>query len=114
MHHYFEIDIDEMREENIEVGVLEVLSIGDIATLELEDFLRSNIEVKLRVIELEFDCIRKINIKVILGESTSTIFKEVSKIESILNDLNDKLEGNSWQDILDKSMEQATDIIAEG
>ncbi|MFH0327567.1 MBL fold metallo-hydrolase [Clostridium perfringens] len=110
----FEIDIDEMREENIEVGVLEVLSIGDIATLELEDFLRSNIEVKQRVIELEFDCIRKINIKVILGESTSTIFKEVSKIESILNDLNDKLEGNSWQDILDKSMEQATDIIAEG
>ncbi|MDU7111579.1 MAG: phage tail spike protein, partial [Clostridium perfringens] len=92
----FEIDIDEMREENIEVGVLEVLSIGDIATLELEDFLRSNIEVKQRVIELEFDCIRKINIKVILGESTSTIFKEVSKIESILNDLNDKLEGNSW------------------
>lgn len=110
----FEIDIDEMREENIEVGILEVLSIGDIATLELEDFLRSNIEVKQRVIELEFDCIRKINIKVILGESTSTIFKEVSKIESILNDLNDKLEGNSWQDILDKSMEQATDIIAEG
>lgn len=110
----FEIDIDEMREENIEVDVLEVLSIGDIATLELEDFLRSNIEVKQRVIELEFDCIRKINIKVILGESTSTIFKEVSKIESILNDLNDKLEGNSWQDILDKSMEQATDIIAEG
>lgn len=110
----FEIDIDEMREENIEVGVLEVLSIGDIATLELEDFLRSNIEVRQRVIELEFDCIRKINIKVILGESTSTIFKEVSKIESILNDLNDKLEGNSWQDILDKSMEQATDIIAEG
>lgn len=110
----FEIDIDEMREENIEVGVLEVLSIGDIATLELEDFLRSNIEVKQRVIELEFDCIRKINIKVILGESTSTIFKEVSKIESILNDLNDKFEGNSWQDILDKSMEQATDIIAEG
>lgn len=110
----FEIDIDEMREENIEVGVLEILSIGDIATLELEDFLRSNIEVKQRVIELEFDCIRKINIKVILGESTSTIFKEVSKIESILNDLNDKLEGNSWQDILDKSMEQATDIIAEG
>ncbi|MDK0982303.1 phage tail spike protein [Clostridium perfringens] len=110
----FEIDIDEMREENIEVGVLEVLSIGDIATLELEDFLRSNIEVKQRVIELEFDCIRKINIKVILGESTSTIFKEVSKIESILNDLNAKLEGNSWQDILDKSMEQATDIIAEG
>lgn len=110
----FEIDIDEMREENIEVGVLEVLSIGDIATLELEDFLRNNIEVKQRVIELEFDCIRKINIKVILGESTSTIFKEVSKIESILNDLNDKLEGNSWQDILDKSMEQATDIIAEG
>lgn len=110
----FEIDIDEMREENIEVGVLEVLSIGDIATLELEDFLRSNIEVKQRVIELEFDCIRKINIKVILGESTSTIFKEVSKIESILNDLNDKLEGNSWQDILDKSFKQATDIIAEG
>lgn len=110
----FEIDIDEMREENIEVGVLEVLSIGDIATLELEDFLRSNIEVKQRVIELEFDCIRKINIKVILGESTSTIFKEVSKIESILNDLNNKLEGNSWQDILDKSMEQATDIIGEG
>lgn len=110
----FEIDIDEMREENIEVGVLEVISIGDIATLELEDFLRNNIEVKQRVIELEFDCIRKINIKVILGESTSTIFKEVSKIESILNDLNDKLEGNSWQDILDKSMEQATDIIAEG
>ena len=110
----FEIDIDEMREENIEVGVLEVLSIGDIATLELEDFLRSNIEVKQRVIELEFDCIRKINIKVILGESTSTIFKEVSKIESMLNDLNDKLEGNSWQDILDQSMGQATDIIAEG
>ncbi|MDK0685128.1 phage tail spike protein [Clostridium perfringens] len=110
----FEIDIDEMREENIEVGVLEVLSIGDIATLKLEDFLRSNIEVKQRVIELEFDCIRKINIKVILGESTSTIFKEVSKIESMLNDLNDKLEGNSWQDILDQSMGQATDIIAEG
>lgn len=110
----FEIDIDEMREENIEVGVLEVLSIGDIATLELEDFLRSNIEVKQRVIELEFDCIRKINIKVILGESTSTIFKEVSKIESMLNDLNDKLEGNSWQDILDQSMGQATDIIEEG
>ncbi|SUY33359.1 phage endopeptidase [Clostridium perfringens] len=110
----FEIDIDEMREENIDVGVLEVLSIGDIATLELEDFLRSNIEVKQRVIELEFDCIRKINIKVVLGESTSTIFKEVSKIESMLNDINNKLGGNSWQDILDKSMEQATDIIAEG
>lgn len=109
-----EADIDEMREENLSVGVLELLEFGDTATLELEDFLSTNIEVKQRVIELEFDVVRKVNTKVVLGESTETIFKEVSKIEGMLNDLSDKLGGNSWQDILDQSMGQATDIIAEG
>lgn len=109
-----EADIDEMREESLNVGVLEILEFGDTTTLELEDFLNTNIEVKQRVIELEFDVIRKVNTKVILGEPTETIFKEVSKIEGMLNDLSDKLGGNTWQDILDQSMGQATDIIAEG
>ncbi len=110
----FNIDIDEMRDQGLNVGILEDLEIGDTATLYLEDFLNSDIDLKQRCIELEWDIIRKINTNVVLGDSEFNILKQVIDTAKEIGKITENLEGNTWQELLDKSMDAATQLINSG
>ena len=84
---------------------------GDILTANLEDY---GFNVKLKMIANRYDNIRKRYIDIDLGDAKNNIFNDINKIEIVIGKVVEQLGGNSWKDILDKSMKEASELIAAG
>lgn len=84
---------------------------GDILTANLEDY---GFNIKLKMIANRYDNIRNRYIDIDLGAAKKNIFNGINKIEIVINKVIEQLGGNSWQDILDKSMKEAAELIAVG
>lgn len=84
---------------------------GDILTANLEDY---GFNVKLKMIANRYDNIRKRYIDIDLGDAKNNIFNDINKIEIVIGKVVEQLGGNSWKDILNKSMKEAAELIAAG
>ncbi|MBC5627612.1 hypothetical protein H8S20_01750 [Clostridium sp. NSJ-6] len=84
---------------------------GDILTANLEDY---GFNVKLKMVANRYDNIRNRYIDIDLGDAKNNLFKDIGKIEVVIDKVVEQLGGNTWQDILDKSMQEAADLIAAG
>lgn len=84
---------------------------GDILTANLDDY---GFNVKLKMIANRYDNVRNRYIDIDLGDAKSNVLSNISNVENIINQVVDQLGGNTWQDILDKAMDEAAQLIAEG
>lgn len=84
---------------------------GDIVTANLEDY---GFNVKLKMTANKYDNVRDRYVDIDLGDLKTNVFSTISSIQNTINDVVNQLGGNSWKDILDKSMIEATQLIEAG
>lgn len=84
---------------------------GDIITANLEDY---GFNVKLKMTANKYNNIKDCYEDFDLGDLKSNVFSTIDKVQTTVDKVVEQLGGNSWQDILDKSMKEATELIEAG
>ena len=84
---------------------------GDIVTANITEY---GFNVKLKMVANRYNNIKDRYEDIDLGEVKGNALANIGKVENIINGVIEQLGGNTWQDILDKSMKEAADLIAAG
>ena len=84
---------------------------GDIITANLEEY---GFNVKLKMTANKYNNIKDCYEDFDLGDLKTNVFSTISSIQNTINDVVNQLGGNTWKDILDKSMIEATQLIEAG
>lgn len=84
---------------------------GDILTANLEEY---GFNVKLKMTANKYDNVKDKYDDIDLGDLKNNIFNTISNVQNTVDKVVEQLGGNSWQDILDKSMQEATQLIEAG
>ena len=84
---------------------------GDIITANLEEY---GFNVKLKMTANKYNNIKDCYEDFDLGDVKTNVFSSIGKIQSTVDKVIEQLGGNTWQDILDKSMKEATELIEAG
>lgn len=84
---------------------------GDIITANLEEY---GFNVKLKMTANKYNNIKDCYEDFDLGDLKSNVFSTIDKVQTTVDKVVEQLGGNSWQDILDKSMKEATELIEAG
>ena len=84
-----------------------------------ENFQEDNIEDLIKKVKIvsNYNNIQKSKFSVEdfdLGDVKTNVFSGIGKIQSTVDKVIEQLGGNTWQDILDKSMKEATELIEAG
>lgn len=84
---------------------------GDVVSVRLSEY---GIDVKLKMTANKYDNLRDRYIDFDLGDIKTNIFATISKTQNSVDKIIEQLGGNSWNDILDKSMKEAAQLIEAG
>lgn len=84
---------------------------GDILTANLEDY---GFNVKLKMTANKYNNIKDRYEDIDLGDVKGNALSNIDKIQNVIDKVVEQLGGNSWKDILDKSMDEATQLIEVG
>lgn len=84
---------------------------GDILTANLEEY---GFPVKLKMVMNRYDNILDRYIDIDLGETRNNLVIGINNIKNNVDKVLDQLGGKTWEDILNESMDKATQLIAEG
>ena len=84
---------------------------GDIITANLEEY---GFNVKLKMTANKYNNIKDCYEDFDLGDLKSNVFSTIDKVQTTVDKVVEQLGGNSWQDILDNSMKEATELIEAG
>ena len=84
---------------------------GDIITANLEEY---GFNVKLKMTANKYNNIKDCYDDFDLWYLKSNVFSTIDKVQTTVDKVVEQLGGNTWQDILDKSMKEATELIEAG
>lgn len=84
---------------------------GDIVTANLEEY---GFNVKLKMTANKYNNIKDCYEDFDLGDAKTSIFSSIDKVQTTVDKVIDQLGNNTWQDIIDKSMKEATQLIEAG
>jgi len=84
---------------------------GDILTANLDDY---GFNVKLKMTANKYNNIKDRYEDIDLGDVKGNALSNINKVQNVIDKVVEQLGGNSWQDILDKSMDEATQLIEAG
>ncbi|WP_300696967.1 phage tail spike protein [uncultured Clostridium sp.] len=84
---------------------------GDIITANLEEY---GFNVKLKMTANKYNNIKDCYEDFDLGDLKSNVFSTIDKVQIAVDKVVEQLGGNNWQDILDKSIKEATELIEAG
>ena len=84
---------------------------GDILTANLDDY---GFNVKLKMTANKYNNIKDRYEDIDLGDVKGNALSNIKKVQNVIDKVVEQLGGNSWQDILDKSMDEATQLIEAG
>lgn len=84
---------------------------GDIVTANLEEY---GFNVKLKMTANKYNNIKDCYEDFDLGDVKTNVFSSIDKVQSNIDKVVEQLGGNTWQDILDKSMQEAAQLIEAG
>lgn len=84
---------------------------GDILTANLDDY---GFNVKLKMTANKYNNIKDRYEDIDLGDVKGNALSNINKVQNAIDKVVEQLGGNSWQDILDKSMDEATQLIEAG
>ena len=98
-------------EEYKDVKSLERVELGDDVSIYL-----SNIDVNTssRIVKTKYNFFTKKYIEVEIGEIKPNVFKQIINIKETIDSIVEDLGGNTWQDIINKSLDEATKLMEEG
>lgn len=98
-------------EEFKNVKALETVSIGDDVSIYL-----SNIDVNAssRVVREKWNFLTKRHTELEIGEVKANVFKQLINLKDTIDSIVENLGGNTWQDIINKSLDEATKLMEEG
>ena len=98
-------------EEYKDVKSLERVELGDDVSIYL-----SNIDVNAssRIVKTKYNFFTKKYIEVEIGEIKPNVFKQIINIKETIDSIVEDLGGNTWQDIINKSLDEATKLMEEG
>lgn len=101
----------ENTEEYKNVRFLEKVELGDDVSIYL-----SNIDVNAssRIVKTKYNFFTKKYIEVEIGEIKPNVFKQIINIKETIDSIVEDLGGNTWQDIINKSLDEATKLMEEG
>lgn len=109
-----DIDMIELSKTTDYVGkeFLERLFLGDTLTLEIEKL--NNLNVDIRLISYEYDCIKLRYSLLELGQVKDTLFTSMGAISGELDNVIEIVGNSDWSAILDKAINEATKLMEEG
>lgn len=84
---------------------------GDTVTIDLQDY---GFNVKLKNISNRYNSLKDRYEDITFGESIITGLSLIKDIQSKVDKVTELVGANSWQELLDQSMEEATKLINEG
>lgn len=98
-------------EEFKNVKALETVALGDNVSIYL-----SNIDVNAssRVVREKWNFFTKKHVELEIGEIKPNVFKQLINIKDTIDNIVESLGGNTWQDIINKSLDEATKLMEEG
>ena len=98
-------------EEYKNVKTLETVALGDDVSIYL-----SNIDVNAssRVVREKWNFFTKKHTELEIGEIKPNVFKQLINIKDTIDNIVENLGGNTWQDIINKSLDEATKLMEEG
>ena len=101
----------ENTEEYKDIRFLEKVYLGDDVSIYL-----SNIDVNAssRIVKTKYNFFTKKYIEVEIGEIKPNVFKQLINIKETIDSIVEDLGGNTWQDIINKSLDEATKLMEEG
>ena len=101
----------ENTEEYKDIRFLEKVYLGDDVSIYL-----SNIDVNAssRIVRTKYNFFTKKYIEVEIGEIKPNVFKQLINIKETIDNIVENLGGNTWQDIINKSLDEATKLMEEG
>ena len=93
------------------VKALETVALGDDVSIYL-----SNIDVNAssRVVREKWNFFTKKHVELEIGEIKPNVFKQLINIKDTIDNIVENLGGNTWQDIINKSLDEATKLMEEG
>lgn len=90
---------------------LETVRLGDDVHIYIK---KIGIEATSRVVKRKWNFFEKRYVEITIGEISENAFRTIVSIKNKLDEIAEDLGGNSWQDLLDKSMSEAEKMINEG
>ena len=98
-------------EEYKDVKSLERVELGDDVSIYL-----SNIDVNAssRIVRTKYNFFTQKYIEVEVGDIKPNLFKQLINIKDTIDNIVEDLGGNTWQDIINKSLDEATKLMEEG
>lgn len=98
-------------EEYKDLQLLERVELGDDVQVYLSNI---DINVTARVVKTKYNFFTKKYTELNIGEASPNVFKQLIDLKNNIDIITDQLGGNSWQDLLDKALDEATKLMEEG
>lgn len=98
-------------EEYKDLNILERVELGDDINIYID---KIDININARVVKTRYNFFTKKYIEIEIGDVKPNLFKQIANLKNTIDLVTEQLGGNSWQDILDKALDEATKLMAEG
>lgn len=98
-------------EEYKDLNILERVELGDDVNIYID---KIDININARVVKTVYNFFTKKYTEIEIGDVKPNLFKEIANLKNVIDLVTEQLGGNTWQDILDKALDEATKLIAEG
>ena len=98
-------------EEYKDLNILERVELGDDINIYID---KIDININARVVKTRYNFFTKKYIEIEIGDVKPNLFKQIANLKNVIDLVTEQLGGNTWQDILDKALDEATKLMAEG
>ena len=98
-------------EEYKDVKSLERVELGDDVSIYLGSI---DVNASSRIVRTKYNFFTQKYIEVEVGDIKPNLFKQLINIKDTIDNIVEDLGGNTWQDIINKSLDEATKLMEEG
>ena len=98
-------------EEYKDVKSLERVELGDDISIYLGSI---DVNASSRIVRTKYNFFTQKYIEVEVGDIKPNLFKQLINIKDTIDNIVEDLGGNTWQDIINKSLDEATKLMEEG
>lgn len=98
-------------EEYKDVKSLERVELGDDVSIYLSSI---DVNASSRIVRTKYNFFTQKYVEVEVGDIKPNLFKQLINIKDTIDNIVEDLGGNTWQDIINKSLDEATKLMEEG
>lgn len=98
-------------EEYKDLNILERVELGDDINVYID---KIDININARVVKTRYNFFTKKYLEIEIGDVKPNLFKQIANLKNTIDLVTEQLGGNTWQDILDKALDEATKLMQEG